>query len=762
MGENQHKAPRAASWAQRAVHAVRAWWAACMARCLPARSSAPAPQPAAPTAPLLQTIQIGDVVEGPVHKISAHWALVDLGTCSGLLHIQDMAWQHIAHPREVLHIGQRLRAKVLEMDAGAQRKRIRLGLKQMQPDPWQGAAQRCPKGTHVQGKVVHIGETGVLLELEPGLQGRIHPTEVDWADKTPDLDARFTVGETVAAVVSKINESGRRLELSTRLLAFNPWSGAAQRYPPGARVRGSVASVKDSVVFIALEPAMQGLLPASEISWRKRIDPHELLAEGDETDCIVLDVNEAAQSMVLSIKRLLPDPWQDAAQRYPAGTRLRGTIRQCEVYGIFVEIMPGLEGLLQLGEMEMDWDAPADVQAALQTRFVPGQSLEVVVLHLNAEKRHMDFSMREPACTADWTGAAQRWPRGTRLRARVRHIVQGYGVFAEVAPGVLGRLPAFAIARNKAHFAVGQTIDVQVFKIEEERHQLVLDLDAARTEEDAKTAAARLQALHVGCIVQGVVKHLTPYGAFVDLGGIDALLHITDMAWQRVRHPGDVVHVGMEVTAKVIKLDAERQRVWLGLKHMQPDPWAGAARRYPQGARLCGKVVKVLDYGVFVEIEPGVEGLIHASSLKQPKRLPSFQTRFAPEQSVEVDILEIDEDKRRIALGIQQANPWPEFAQSVRCGEKIRGPVTSIADYGLFIGLAEGIDGLVHVSDLPQQDGGDDKAALLRHYHKGQEVEAVVLAVDVERERISLGIQQLDAEPPVPACAAHDAALQEK
>jgi small subunit ribosomal protein S1 len=267
-------------------------------------------------------------------------------------------------------------------------------------------------------------------------------------------------------------------------------------------------------------------------------------------------------------------------------------------------------------------------------------------------------------------------------------------------------------------------------------------VEASMGEERAKL----LETLSEGSIVNGVVKNITEYGAFVDLGGIDGLLHITDMAWRRVRHPSEVVTVGQELTAKVLKFDAEKNRVSLGLKQLGDDPWHGVARRYPNGTRLFGKITNIADYGAFVEIEPGIEGLVHVSEMDWTNKNVAPAKVVTLGEEVEVMVLEIDEDKRRISLGMKQckANPWEEFSATVKRGDKVKGPVKSITDFGVFIGLTAGIDGLVHLSDLSWHEPGE---SAVRNYKKGQELEALVLAIDVERERISLGIKQLDVDP---------------
>ncbi len=291
-----------------------------------------------------------------------------------------------------------------------------------------------------------------------------------------------------------------------------------------------------------------------------------------------------------------------------------------------------------------------------------------------------------------------------------------------------------------------KTLEFKVIKLDRKRNNVVLSRRAVVEASMGEERAKLMQTLKEGSVVQGVVKNITEYGAFVDLGGIDGLLHIPDMAWRRVRHPSEVVQVGQELTAKVLKFDAEKNRVSLGLKQLGDDPWHGVSRRYPQGTRLFGKVTNIADYGAFVEIEPGIEGLVHVSEMDWTNKNVAPSKVVSLGDEVEVMVLEIDEDKRRISLGMKQckANPWEEFAANVQRGDKVKGPVKSITDFGVFVGLAAGIDGLVHLSDLSWNEPGE---SAVRNYKKGQEVEAVVLAVDVDRERISLGIKQLDSDP---------------
>lgn len=292
----------------------------------------------------------------------------------------------------------------------------------------------------------------------------------------------------------------------------------------------------------------------------------------------------------------------------------------------------------------------------------------------------------------------------------------------------------------------GKTFEFKVIKLDRKRNNVVVSRRAVVEANMGEERAKLLETLQEGAIVKGIVKNITDYGAFVDLGGIDGLLHITDLAWRRVRHPSEVVQVGQEITAKVLKFDKEKCRVSLGLKQLGEDPWIGIARRYPKGTRLFGKVTNITDYGAFVEVEAGIEGLVHVSEMDWTNKNVDPRKVVQLGEVVEVMILDIDEDRRRISLGMKQckANPWEEFAQSHKKGDKVSGQIKSITDFGVFIGLPGGIDGLVHLSDLSWNESGEDA---VRNFKKGDEVEAVVLAIDTERERISLGIKQLAGDP---------------
>jgi small subunit ribosomal protein S1 len=301
----------------------------------------------------------------------------------------------------------------------------------------------------------------------------------------------------------------------------------------------------------------------------------------------------------------------------------------------------------------------------------------------------------------------------------------------------------------------GKEMEFKVIKLDRKRNNVVVSRRAVLEASQGAERDALLASLQEGSTVKGIVKNITDYGAFVDLGGIDGLLHITDLAWRRVKHPSEVLNVGDEVTAKVLKFDTEKNRVSLGLKQLGEDPWVGLSRRYPTGTRLFGKVTNLTDYGAFVEVEQGIEGLVHVSEMDWTNKNVHPSKVVALGDDVEVMILEIDEERRRISLGMKQCmpNPWEEFSINFKKGDKVKGQIKSITDFGIFIGLSGGIDGLVHLSDLSWSLAGEEA---VRNFKKGEETEAMVLSIDVERERISLGIKQLEGDPFSNFVATHE------
>ena len=348
---------------------------------------------------------------------------------------------------------------------------------------------------------------------------------------------------------------------------------------------------------------------------------------------------------------------------------------------------------------------------------------------------------------SDWLSLEQALESGELVNGTITGKVKGG--LTVMTNGIRAFLPGSLVDMRPVKDTTpyeGKTLDFKVIKLDRKRNNVVLSrravLEASMGEEREKL----LETLHEGAVVKGIVKNITDYGAFIDLGGIDGLLHITDMAWRRVRHPSEVLSVGQEVEAKVLKFDQEKSRVSLGVKQLGEDPWIGLARRYPQGTRLFGKVTNLTDYGSFVEVEDGIEGLVHVSEMDWTNKNVDPRKVVTLGEEVEVMVLEIDEDRRRISLGMKQCrqNPWEEFAMNFKRGDKVSGAIKSITDFGVFVGLPGGIDGLVHLSDLSWSDTGEEA---VRNFKKGDEIEAVVLGIDTDKERISLGIKQLEGDP---------------
>jgi len=377
----------------------------------------------------------------------------------------------------------------------------------------------------------------------------------------------------------------------------------------------------------------------------------------------------------------------------------------------------------------------------------PGDFVKVAIDAFDDGYGSTKLSRDKAKRLAAWTDLDEALEKGTIVLGVVNGKVKG-GLTVMVN-GIRAFLPGSLVDIRPVKDTTpyeNKEMEFKVIKLDRKRNNVVVSRRAVMEAAQGVERQSLLESLQEGSVVKGIVKNITDYGAFVDLGGIDGLLHITDLAWRRVKHPSEVLTVGDEVEAKVLKFDQEKNRVSLGLKQLGEDPWVGLGRRYPQGTRLFGKVTNLTDYGAFVEIEQGIEGLVHVSEMDWTNKNvhPSKVVQLGDE--VEVMILEIDEERRRISLGMKQcqANPWEDFYSNHKKGDRVAGQIKSITDFGVFIGLNGGIDGLVHLSDLSWTQTGEEA---VRGYKKGDEVEAVVLAIDVERERISLGIKQMSGDP---------------
>ncbi|MEM7293179.1 MAG: 30S ribosomal protein S1, partial [Pseudomonadota bacterium] len=420
------------------------------------------------------------------------------------------------------------------------------------------------------------------------------------------------------------------------------------------------------------------------------------------------------------------------------GSILQGTV--VEISGDYVMVNAGLksEGVIPV---EQFYNEAGDLEIAV------GDEVEVALDAVEDGFGETRLSREKARRARAWSMLEAASAAGDIVKGTITGKVKGgFTVeLSDIRAFLPGSLVDVRPVRDMSYLE-GKELEFKVIKLDQKRNNVVVSRRAVVESEFSEEREKLLENLQEGQQITGVVKNLTDYGAFLDLGGIDGLLHITDMAWKRVKHPSEVVEVGQEIEVKVLKFDRDRSRVSLGLKQLGEDPWADLKRRYPENSRLFGKVTNIADYGCFVEIEEGVEGLVHVSEMDWTNRNTNPAKVVALGDEVEVMILDIDEERRRISLGIKQCqpNPWDEFAQNFNKNDKVSGKIKSITDFGIFIGLDGGIDGLIHFSDLSWNDNGEEVA---RNYSKGDELEAVVLAVDPERERISLGVKQLDRDP---------------
>jgi len=435
-----------------------------------------------------------------------------------------------------------------------------------------------------------------------------------------------------------------------------------------------------------------------------------------------------------------------AAQNLRPGAIITGTVMEIRNDSVVVNAGLKSEGIVPISQFrnlqgELEVEVGDEVQVALDT---VEDGFGETRLSRDKAKRALVWDKLEGAFEGEET-----------IEGKISGKVKGgFTVDIEDIRAFLpGSLVDVRPVRDPAYLE-GKDLEFKIIKLDRKRNNIVVSRRAVVESEFSAEREALLERLEEGVIVKGVVKNLTDYGAFIDLGGIDGLLHITDMAWKRVRHPSEVVNVADELDVRVLRFDRERSRVSLGLKQLGDDPWSDLSRRYPIGTRLFGAVSNITDYGCFVEIEDGVEGLVHVSEMDWTNRNVNPAKVVHTGDECEVMVLDIDEERRRISLGMKQckSNPWETFAATHNKGDKVTGGIKSITDFGIFIGLDGGIDGLVHLSDISWHDTGEDA---VRNFRKGEDIEAVVLAVDPERERISLGIKQMDQDPFATFMAGH-------
>src|SRR5687767_1835960 len=427
-----------------------------------------------------------------------------------------------------------------------------------------------------------------------------------------------------------------------------------------------------------------------------------------------------------------------ASQQIKPGQILTGTVVDMNDDVVIVSVGLKSEAVIPLDQFRNE---SGQVEVSI------GEEVEVALDAVEDGSGETRLSREKAKRARTWTRLEEAFTKGEIVKGIINGRVKG-GFTVEL-DNVRAFLPGSLVdvrpVRDPSYLE-GKELEFKVIKLDQRRNNVVVSRRAVVEQEYSAERSALLDNLKEGDVVKGTVKNLTDYGAFVDLSGIDGLLHITDMAWKRVKHPSEVVKVGEEIEVRILKFDRERTRVSLGLKQLGADPWQNIARRYPPNTRLFGKVTNIADYGCFVEIEEGVEGLVHVSEMDWTNKNVSPAKVVHVGQEVEVMVLDVDEERRRISLGLKQckANPWKEFSDNYNRGDHVAGQIKSITDFGIFIGLSGGIDGLIHLSDISWEVPGEEA---VRNYQKGQQVEAMVLAIDPERERISLGIKQLAQDP---------------
>ncbi len=427
-----------------------------------------------------------------------------------------------------------------------------------------------------------------------------------------------------------------------------------------------------------------------------------------------------------------------ASQQIKPGSIITGIVVAINDYVVIVSAGLKSEAVIPIEQFKND-----KIEGGLSV----GDEIEVALDAVEDGFGETKLSREKAIRARTWTELEQAFEESKVVEGIINGRVKG-GFTVEI-DNVRAFLPGSLVDVRPVRdpgYLEGKSLEFKVIKLDKRRNNVVVSRRAVVEQEYSAEREALLEGLKEGNTVKGIVKNLTDYGAFVDLGGIDGLLHITDMAWKRVKHPSEVVDVGVEIDVKILKFDRERQRVSLGMKQLGDDPWKDLTRRYPPQTRMFGKITNIADYGCFVEIEDGVEGLVHVSEMDWTNKNVNPARVVSIGEEVEVMVIEIDEERRRISLGIKQckSNPWAEFSATFNRNDKVSGQIKSITDFGIFIGLDGGIDGLVHLSDISWEVPGEEA---VHNYKKGQEIEAAVLAIDAERERISLGIKQLEKDP---------------
>jgi small subunit ribosomal protein S1 len=597
--------------------------------------------------------------------------------------------------------------------------------------------------TPINGQVIGQNSGGLLVDVG-GIITFLPTSQID-IRPISNLSA-FRNHELEALVIEISKEQGRIVISRKALIEENEkiaFDKALEGLEEGMIVEGTIMTIFDHGAFVNFGGELDALLHVSEMSWGFVPHPSNLFSVGETLEAKVITLDREARKIELSYRELIPNPWLTANERYSVGTWVRGKVVGHNDDWLFIELEPHIIGRVSLSELQVPLADPS-----LETLSI-GKEVEALIVDIHAEKARIMLSFKQsleavktdiPVSPA-WKELERIYNEGMSVKGRITDRTKG-GLIVNVM-GIKAFLPSSQVdirpVRNLESLR-GQEIEVKVIKLNRERSNIVLSRKAFLEEENQGKKGETLNALEEGIIVEGQIKNLTDYGAFVDLGGIDGLLHVTDMSWGRLQNPSEMFRVGENVQVKVLKFDKERERVSLGYKQLLPDPWESVIERFPAGLRMEGKIASVTDYGAFIELEPGVEGLVHASEMTWSKRVKLPSTLVKVGDTVEVQVLGADPKARRISLGMKQTqpNPWESLPERYHVGDRVRGRVRNLTDFGAFVEVEDGVDGLVHVSDISWNQRIKHPGEMLK---KGQEIEAVITNIDVDNRRLSLSIK---------------------
>ena len=603
---------------------------------------------------LLKRLEKGVVIKGIVKSLNCYGARLDLGGVEGVLNIDNMAWKRIKHPSKLLSIGDEIQVKVLEY--GKEKKWVSVGLKQLSEDPWAGVETRYPPGTRVTGKVTKIAYDWCFVEIEKGVEGMVHIDDMAWR-RIKRSSELLSVGDEIQAKVLKYNKEKKRVWLGLKQLSEDPWVGVETRYPPGTRTTGKVMNIVDYGCFVEIEEGINGLLHISDMAWRQIKHPSELLSKGDEIQAKVLKYKKEKKQVWLGLKQLSEDPWVGVETRYPPGTQVTGKVTNITKSGCSVETEEGINGFLHISNMA--WRRIKHPSELLSR----GDEIQAKVLKYEKEKKRVWLGLKQLS-EDPWVEFVRRYGSGSgkRITCKVTDIAYDR-CFVETVEteerieGVvhIGDMAWRQIKHPSELLSKGEEIQAKVLECDEEKKQVSLGLKQL-----SEDPWVRVDRRHPpGKQITGKVTNITKRGCSVEIEeGIEGLLHIDNIAWKRIKYPSELLSIGDEIQVKVLKYDKEKKRMWLSLKQLAKGPWVEFVKRYPPGTRITRKVTKIADDRCLVEIEEGVEGVVHIDDMalrqiKHPSEL------FSVGDEIQVQVLEHNKEKKQVRLSLKQLDEGP-------------------------------------------------------------------------------------------------------